>query len=312
VSQCLKKIGVQTLTLAIAVLSVGQAFARPVPELSYQSRDTLDTIESNVEVDFISNPYAAILGLKAHETKSTPGIGASPFSLPRSVNTGMGIRPPKNGFSHPVQHMRLMRGFDDNDCWHQGIDIGGQGELGGVGEPIRSIVRAKVTFIGTPEMNPKKFGRRDRRSGFAKRRHYRIPRRMQVDGYPNPVYPMTLNLGRSRTGVFIVTEAMHPKVHGYSVRYMHLAAVKPGLEVGDIVESGEEIGLMGATAIMVSAPHVHIDVETPKGMRVNPAHFLGLDRVYTANCRPINKRYMANWRKRRKNRSRRRSGPHRH
>ncbi len=312
-TNCFKNISGIALVIGIGISTVGLALARPVPELGYQSKDVLTSVDGQVDVDFIEDPYAAILGLKTHQVKSTPSSGLSPFSIPRTVNTGMGIRPPRAGFSHPVKHMRLMRGFDDDGCWHQGIDIGGQGELGGVGDPILSVVRAKVTFIGTPEMNPRKFGRRDKRSGFAKRRHYRIPRRMQVSGYPGTVYPMTRNLGRSRTGVFIVTEAMHPEVLGYSVRYMHLAAVKPGLKVGDIVQAGEELGLMGATAIMVSAPHVHIDMETPKGMRVNPARFLGLEKVYTANCRPINQRYASKRRSRwRRNRARNRSRNHRH
>ena len=45
---------------------------------------------------------------------------------------------------------------------------------------------------------------------------------------------------------------------------MHFADLRPDLKVGDIVEAGEEIGIMGSTAILESAPHVHIDVEDLK------------------------------------------------
>jgi murein DD-endopeptidase MepM/ murein hydrolase activator NlpD len=119
---------------------------------------------------------------------------------------------------------------------------------------------------------------------------------MDVPGYPK-VYTMTLNHGSFRTGVFIVTKAKHPKIEGYRVRYMHLAAIRPGLSVGDTIEAGEEIGIMGATAIQVSAPHVHIDIEDENLVRVNPATYIGLDGLLSGNCRPINKR---SWAKRRR------------
>lgn len=300
-----KYIGASALSLSILLLLSSVGMGRPIPNFGYHSRDVLDTRDSAKDlVDFFNNPYEAVLGAPSHMLKSAPMANALPYRLPPRINTGMGIRPPKSGFAHPVEHMRLMRGFDGEACWHQGIDIGGQGELGGVGQAVRSIVKSKIIFIGTPELDAKKFGRRDRRRGYAKRHHFRIPRQIEVPGYPAPIHPMTRTLGSSRTGVFIVTEAMHPQMQKYRVRYLHLAAVKPGLKAGDIVEAGEELGLMGATAIMVSAPHVHIDVETRAGIRFNPAHLLGLDKIYSARCRAINKRAVANWRRRHRRRNR--------
>jgi murein DD-endopeptidase MepM/ murein hydrolase activator NlpD len=57
---------------------------------------------------------------------------------------------------------------------------------------------------------------------------------------------------------------------------MHLADVHPELSVGDIVMPGEEIGLLGGTAVQDSTPHLHLDLETPEGVRVDPAPYMGL------------------------------------
>ena len=72
------------------------------------------------------------------------------------------------------------------------------------------------------------------------------------------------------------TEAIGTTIDGHRVRYMHLGAVHPQLAVGDEVEAGQEIGLMGGTAVMESLPHVHIDIETPGGRRIDVAPLLGM------------------------------------
>ena len=46
--------------------------------------------------------------------------------------------------------MRPMRGFDGEKCRHQGVDIGGDSVVGGVGDKVYSIVKSRVYFIGTP------------------------------------------------------------------------------------------------------------------------------------------------------------------
>ena len=58
---------------------------------------------------------------------------------------------------------------------------------------------------------------------------------------------------------------------------MHLGAIHPELRVGDVVEAGQEIGLMGGTAVMHDAPHVHIDIEDEDGDRIDVAPLLGLE-----------------------------------
>ena len=143
--------------------------------------------------------------------------GSEPLDIPDYVNGLGGIRQASPGFSHPVRWMRLMRGFDGNNCWHQGLDIASQGPMAGIGQPIYSIVKSKVTFIGTPEMNPSKYGRRDRRGGAIKRGGVMIPRRVKVDGYPT-LYPFTRGLGSAKTGVFIITQAMRAQAGSSSAQ----------------------------------------------------------------------------------------------
>jgi hypothetical protein len=58
------------------------------------------------------------------------------------------------------------------------------------------------------------------------------------------------------------------------IRYMHMGAVHPSLKVGDILEPGQEIGLMGGTGVQRSSPHLHFDISTPDGRRVDPAPYL--------------------------------------
>ncbi len=90
------------------------------------------------------------------------------------------------------------------------------------------------------------------------------------------VFFFTSSYGSSRTGAIIVTEVLEGPLEGHQVRYMHLGAIRPDLSPGVIVDSGEEIALMGGTAILESAPHVHIDAENPQGDRVDMAPYLGL------------------------------------
>jgi len=225
-----------------------------------------------------------------------PTVGDEPFLPPSNANLPEHILPPLAGFAYPVEHPRLMRGFDGAGCFHQGIDIGAYGPHGGVGKTVFAITESVVTFIGTPEKSAHRYGRRDRRSGMVKRGGYVVPRRMDVDGY-GTVYPVTRNHGAARTGVFLVTQALHPLIEGYSVRYMHFAALRSDLKVGDILKAGEEIGIMGSTAILESAPHVHIDMEDQRNVRVDVAPFIGLNRLLASKCRPRNK---AAWAKRRR------------
>jgi murein DD-endopeptidase MepM/ murein hydrolase activator NlpD len=67
-------------------------------------------------------------------------------------------------------------------------------------------------------------------------------------------------LGRDgRSGRYIRIE----HADGTLTAYMHLDRVEPGLEVGDRVDGGQQIGTLGATAIHSAAPHCHFSLELP-------------------------------------------------
>jgi murein DD-endopeptidase MepM/ murein hydrolase activator NlpD len=104
-----------------------------------------------------------------------------------------------------------------------------------------------------------------------------LPRSRLIEGYGR-VFFFTRNYGTSRTGTIVVTRGLTGPLKGHRIRYMHLGAVRPDLRVGSILEPGEELGLMGGTAILDSLPHVHIDIETPDGLRVDVEKLFGIDR----------------------------------
>ena len=182
------------------------------------------------------------------------------------------------GLYKPYPLRRIFRGFSkecrDGVRLHQAIDIGGVGEHAGLGTPIRSMVRAKITRIGRPEDNPKRYGTRERGSGKVKRGRREYPASLVVKGYGR-VYFFTSKRGRWRTGVLIETVGKGGVLDGYKLRYMHLGEVRPDLKVGDIVEAGDEIGVHGCTGVQNNAPHVHIDVRDPLGIKVDIVALLG-------------------------------------
>ncbi|HUS31583.1 MAG TPA: M23 family metallopeptidase [Kofleriaceae bacterium] len=50
---------------------------------------------------------------------------------------------------------------------------------------------------------------------------------------------------------------------GTLTAYMHLDAIIDGLQVGDHVDGGQQIGTLGATAVYSAAPHLHFSLEIP-------------------------------------------------
>ncbi|MCE9577477.1 MAG: M23 family metallopeptidase [Deltaproteobacteria bacterium] len=90
---------------------------------------------------------------------------------------------------------------------------------------------------------------------------------------------------------------------GTLTSYMHLDEIADGLEVGDRVVGGQEIGLLGATAVYKAAPHLHFDLAIPnqRGERgdtsdvhyVDPMPFLARATVVTAPDR--RRPQKANW-----------------
>lgn len=196
------------------------------------------------------------------------------WESPRGISE-LGL-PIAEGYAQPYPYGNLMRQYDGNRCRHRALDIGAVGEeFGGLGTVVNSATPAVVTLIGKVGRDVKEFGRVDKRSGMAKRSGKMYPRRLLVPGY-GVVYPFSRTYGRWRSGTVLVVRVTDGPLKDYTLRYMHLADVRPDLKVGSKIEAGEHIGLMGGTAIMDSWPHVHIDLTDPNGKRLDPAPYIGL------------------------------------
>src|SRR5690606_22006443 len=145
-----------------------------------------------------------------------------------------------------------------------------------LGRPIHAMAPSVVEFIGRPEDDAEKFGRRDTRSGNTERQGRTYPRSMEIDGY-GTVYFFTRDAGSWHTGEISVTRVLSGPLEGYQIRYMHLGATHPSIEVGDTLDPGQEIAVMGGTGVQGSVPHLHVDIEDPGGKRVDVAPLLGLE-----------------------------------
>jgi murein DD-endopeptidase MepM/ murein hydrolase activator NlpD len=181
----------------------------------------------------------------------------------------------------PYSLKRVFRGFGKcrrGKHTHQALDIGGVGENAGLGTPVFAMARSKVTLIGLPEEDARQFGKPDRGKGTVRRGHKGrlvLPKQERIPGYGRVTY-FTRDYGSWRSGVVISTRVVDGPMKGHEIRYMHLGAVHPTLKRGVVIEAGEEIGLMGGTAILDSAPHVHVDMTDLNGERVDIARLLGL------------------------------------
>lgn len=201
-----------------------------------------------------------------------------------------------NGLALPYPTLRVFRAFGRcrragprparwQAAWrthdHEGIDLGGLGPDGGLGSAVRSMTRARVVEIDHGDDLPPKFGITDRREGEAERDGERYPRSFVLAGY-GEVHFFTRARGWFRTGNMVVTEGLDGRLAGHVIRYMHLGRARPDLAVGDVLEPGEELGVLGGTAVQDAAPHVHIDIRDRDGEAVDVAPLIGL--VTSAWC----------------------------
>lgn len=232
-----------------------------------------------VDCTLILTIASAHLRCAGADTTEPQGSAPGEFEtrlVERVVRTVSDVQP---GVVLPYPTERIFGTF--GDCrdggrrQHRGLDLGGVGDDAGLGTPIRSMFRARITLIGTGFDDPDRFGHPDTRSGVAERGGQDLPRSGTIPGY-GVVHWFTRDYGSWRSGTIVSTEVVEGDWQGYRVRYMHLAAAYPGLQEGDIVEAGQEIGLMGGTAIQFDSPHVHIDMEDLDGNRVDIAPLLGL------------------------------------
>lgn len=226
---------------------------------------------TNVRVD----PQASVVGLPDMEPM---GEGQEGFrylqrrALP--VSTAM------SGVVLPYPVTNVFSTFSDcrpGGRTHAGLDLGGVGESGGLGTPLYAMARSRVTFVGRPEDDPDRFGHPDLEDGHTHRGPRAMPLRRHdhLPGYGRVNY-FTKTYGSWRTGTIIVMQAMEGPLAGHRIRYMHLGAVHPEILVGDYVEAGQEVGVMGGSAVQHDMPHVHIDIEDAQSRRVDVAPFIGL------------------------------------
>ncbi|GEM_PF-2162746 len=198
------------------------------------------------------------------ETWESP-TGKSELGLPIAEN-----------MAQPYPYSNLLRQYDGNNCRHRGHDIGYVGEKNnGMGTVINSAANAVITLIGRTGEDTGEFGKLDKRSGYAVRTKKSFPRQVLAPGY-GIVYPFSTNYGRWRSGMVIVTKVLDGPLKDYTIRYMHMGAIRPDLKVGDTVKAGEHIALMGGTAVLDSWPHLHLDAESPTGKRIDLGPYIGI------------------------------------
>ena len=206
------------------------------------------------------------------------------WDSPREVSDlGLPIMP---GFAQPYPYGNLMRQFcgGTKRKLHRGHDIGIVGEdNGGLGTVINAVTRSVVTFVGRTGQDEGEFGKLDKRGGETVRTGRKYRRQILVPGY-GLVYPFSLNYGRWRSGMVIVTKVLDGPLKDYTIRYMHMGDIRHDLKPGDVVEAGEHIAIMGGTAVLDSFPHVHIDLATPSGVRADLAPYIGISKTI-GECR---------------------------
>jgi hypothetical protein len=223
-------------------------------------------------------PPALPLPRHRPDVKASLENGPPVRSLPEPV--GPSAEPEPSGpYGLPYEPVDIMSGWDDvrgRGRRHHAIDFTGMGPDGGLGTPIRAIGRSRVVRIGRPQSEPDLFGRPLRGGGTTTRAGRRLPRSFEVEGYGR-VYFFTRNYGSWRSGAVVVTELLDGPLTGHTVRYMHLGAVHPDLETGDVLDRGEEIGLMGGTSVQRAMPHLHIDCSDADENRVDLTPYLLID-----------------------------------
>lgn len=196
-----------------------------------------------------------------------PGAPGSPGSIVR-LDSGVVL---------PYALDNIFRGWVE--CTelgpHPAIDLGGVGPDEGLGTPVRSMGRAKVTQIGDPDVDPARFGELIKDRDTVERGQHVLPAFKEIPGYGR-VYFFTSTYGQLRTGRYIATRILDGPLAGMTARYMHLGAVHPALEVGSVVFAGQELGLLGGTAVLEASPHVHIQLETPEQEDVDLGVVLGM------------------------------------
>jgi murein DD-endopeptidase MepM/ murein hydrolase activator NlpD len=180
-------------------------------------------------------------------------------------------------YAMPCDGCRVMSDFRDQRRRgrHRALDLNIDDDHFGLGAPVHAIGRSRVVEVGTTESDPRQFGRPLESEGRVRRGGRYLPTFEDREPYGR-VYYFTRTYGSWRSGNVIVTEMLEGPLAGDEVRYMHLGAVHPSVRAGAIVERGQEIGLLGGSAVMTDAPHLHIDASR-RGTRLDLSEWVGLE-----------------------------------
>lgn len=182
-----------------------------------------------------------------------------------------------NGITLPYPLDNLFRGWVEctGRGHHHALDIGGVGPDAGLGSSVRAMGRAKVIAIGMPKDDPARFGTPLTGVATVERSGKELPASKELPGYGR-VWFFTKDYGRHRSGGTISLQFLDGPLEGDEAHYLHLAAARPDLEVGDIVEAGEEIGLLGGTAVLDAPPHLHLSIEQRGGRALDVGNLFGI------------------------------------
>ncbi len=157
---------------------------------------------------------------------------------------------------------------------HKALDIGGVGPDAGLGSVVRALGPGKVTQIGMPEDDPARFGTPLTGVATVVRSGTTLPAHKDVPGY-GKVWFFTRDYGRHRSGGVISIRVNDGPLAGHDVHYLHLAAARRDLKVGDEVAAGDELGLLGGTAVLDAPPHLHLSIEL-EGRSVDVGNTFGI------------------------------------
>ncbi|MBL8787566.1 MAG: hypothetical protein JNJ59_21865 [Deltaproteobacteria bacterium] len=204
---------------------------------------------------------------------TAPGGG----STPDAQDDLHGVFQLDDGMVLPYPLDNLFRGWVEctGRGHHKALDIGGVGPDGGLGSIVRAMGPGKVVDLGLPADDPTRFGTPLTGVDQVVRGRETLPAWKDVPGY-GKVWFFTRDYGAHRSGGFIAIRISDGPLEGHEVRYLHIAAVRRGLKIGDTVEAGEELGLLGGTAVLDAPPHLHLDIETRDGTPLDVGRILGI------------------------------------
>lgn len=183
----------------------------------------------------------------------------------------------EDGLVLPYPLDNLFRGWVEctGRGHHKALDIGGVGPDAGLGSVVRAMGQGRVIQIGLPADDPARFGKPLVGPATVVRGGRELPAWKEVPGY-GKVHFFTEDYGRHRSGGVISIRITDGPLEGHEVHYLHIAAVRPGLAVGDHVAPGDELGLIGGTAVLDASPHLHLSIEDARGKALDVGRILGI------------------------------------